>query len=598
MATRSTKYPEKISVGDDRDFRSMVDPLVSGNQIVCEPAAGKEVDVIRSSAPLNAIGESEKQKRLKEAKSVSQPEQEFIGFFEAAPDAVVVTDRDGWIIRINTQSEKLFGYARSELVGQLIETLMPERFRRRHVAQRTTYFANPATRPMGTGGQLYGLRKDGSEFPAEISLGPVASADGIVITSTIRDVTKQRRLEEELRLRTQELEDAARHKDEYLGMLAHELRSPLGAIRNAAQVLKQLGTSGSDLPWIQDIIGRQSDHMAHLIEDLLDASRVAHGKVRIRKETVELRQVVNQAVETCQSLFKARRQKVSVSLPSHAVMLLADPTRLIQIVTNLLNNAAKYTDEGGQIWLSASEQEGELVLRVRDNGVGISAETLPHVFQLFTQVPGALDRSDGGLGIGLAIVGHLVQLHGGTVQAFSEGLKRGSEFVVRLPLPATAHKTRDELGGGRRILSTESAPRRILIADDNRGLLHAVAQVLRRRGHEVSVAGDGPTAVAAAQTFRPEAVFLDIELPNMNGYEVARKLRNQPGLENVLLVAATGHPEESIRPLMQDAGFDAYLAKPYGVDEVLSLIAHGRAEGSNGTTSSSSHRDKCPANSV
>jgi PAS domain S-box-containing protein len=589
MATLSAKYPRMNSVEGDRDLTSIVKPLVDD---AIEQAVVKEIGVIRPFAlPLNIGGEPEKRELSKEAISLSQPEQEFPGFFEAAPDAVVITNRDGRIIRINGQSEMLFGYARAELVGQLIETLMPERFRRQHVAQRTTYFANPATRPMGTGGQLYGLRKDGSEFAAEISLSPFASENGIVIASAIRDVTKQRRLEEELRLRTQELENAARHKDEYLGMLAHELRSPLGAIRNAAQVLKHLGPSYGELPWVQDIIGRQSDHMAHLIEDLLDASRIAHGKVRIRKETVELRQIVNQAVETCQPLFQARRQTVCVSLPTHFVTLSADPMRLIQIVTNLLNNAAKYTDEGGQIWLSASDQDGELVLRVRDDGVGISAESLPHVFELFNQVPGALDRSDGGLGIGLAVVGHLVQLHGGTVQAFSDGLKRGSEFIVRLPLPAAARKTRDELRGARRILSTESAPRRILIADDNRGLLHAMAHVLRRRGHEVSVACDGPAALASARTFRPEAVFLDIELPNMSGYEVARRLRKQSGFKSVLLVAATGHPEESIRPLMQDAGFDAYLAKPYGVDELLSLVSQGRAEGSNETTSSGARRE-------
>lgn len=586
MATLFTKQSKTISVGDDGSLLSRVEPLVDVSLTVGAPAAARDVD------------ETETQDFAQTANWASQPEQELNGFFEAAPDAVVITDRDGRIIRINAQSEKLFGYDRVELVGQSVETLMPERFRRQHVAQRATYFANPATRPMGAGGQLYGLRKDGREFPAEISLSPFVSANGVVIASAIRDVTKQRRLEEELRLRTQELENAARHKDEYLGMLVHELRSPLGAIRNAAQVLKQLGTSGSDLPWVQDIIGRQSDHMAHLIEDLLDASRVAQGKVRIRKETVELSQVVNQAVETCQASFQARRQTVSVSLPSHSVTLSADPVRLIQIVTNLLNNAAKYTDEGGQIWLTASDQGGELVLRVRDNGVGISAESLPHVFELFNQVPGALDRSDGGLGIGLAIVGHLVQLHGGTVQAFSDGLKRGSEFVVRLPLPAAVRETRDDSDGTRRLLSTGSAPRRILIADDNRGLLHAMAHVLRRRGHEVSVACDGPAAVATARTFRPEAVFLDIELPAMNGYEVARKLRKEPGFENVLLVAATGHPEESIRSLMQDAGFDAYLAKPYGADEVLRLASQGRAKDSNETTNSGARREKVSVDSV
>ena len=251
---------------------------------------------------------------------------------------------------------------------------------------------------------------------------------------------------EELRQRTRELEDAARHKDEFLGMLAHELRNPLGTICNAVQVLKQFGSPDPHLQWAQDVIGRQADHMAHLVEDLLDASRIAYGKVRIQKKPVDLSQVVGQAVEICRPLLSARKQQVTVSLPSRPVPLLADPTRLIQVLTNLLNNAAKYTEEGGHICLTAAEEEGEVVVRVRDNGIGIGAEMLPHVFDLFTQVPGALDRSEGGLGIGLAMVSHLIQLHGGTVQAFSEGPGQGSEFVVRLPLLSATCARRDGAG--------------------------------------------------------------------------------------------------------------------------------------------------------
>jgi PAS domain S-box-containing protein len=505
-------------------------------------------------------------------------EQEFNGFPEAAPDAVVIADRDGRIIRVNAQAEKLFGYPRGELLGREVEILMPERFRGRHVEQRTAYFTNPGTRPMGTSEQLYALRKDGYEFPAQISLSPLSVKDGFVVASAIRDVTEHRRLEEELRQRTRELEDAARHKDEFLGMLAHELRNPLGTIRNAVQVLKQFGPPDPNLQWAQDVIVRQSDHMAHLVEDLLDASRIAHGKVRIQKEPIELGRVVDQAVEACRSLLSTRKQQVTVSLPSRRVRLLADPTRLVQVLTNLLNNAAKYTDEGGQIWLTTTAEEGEVVVRVRDNGIGIAAAMLPRVFDLFTQVPAALGRAEGGVGIGLAMVGHLVQLHGGTVQAFSDGPGQGSEFVVRLPLLAATCAARDDAGETGDV-PAESPPRRILIADDNRDLAEAVAQLLRRRGHEVCVAGDGPAALAAAHAFKPEVVFLDIELPVLSGYEVARRLREQPGLENVLLVATTGYAEEEVRDRAHEAGFDAHLAKPFGVDAVLRFLADGRPGG-------------------
>jgi PAS domain S-box-containing protein len=501
----------------------------------------------------------------------SWPEQAFTGFLEAAPDAVVIADQDGRIIRVNAQTEKLFGYSRAELLGRKVEILIPERFRKRHGEQFTAFAVNPSTRPMGTGQTLYGQRKDGQEFPAEISLSPLPAAEGFVLASIIRDVTEHRRLEAELRQRTQELENAARHKDEFLGMLAHELRNPLGTIGNAIRYLKQLSPPHPDLQEAQDVIGRQADHMTSLVEDLLDVSRIAHGKVNIQKETVELGQILGQAVETCRHLLSARQQQMTVSLPARPVTLHADPTRLVQIFTNLLNNATRYTEAGGQIWLTATAEEGEVVVRVRDNGIGIAAEMLPRIFDLFTQVPAALARSEGGLGIGLALVGHLVQLHGGTVQACSDGPGRGSEFIVRLPRLVATGAGRD--GADRTDpCAADSPPRRILVVDDNEDLVEVVALLLRRWGHEVCVAGDGPSALAAAQTFRPEVVFLDIELPILSGYEVARRLRQLPGMENVLLVATTGHAAET-RNRALDAGFDAHLMKPYRVDSVLPLLA-------------------------
>jgi PAS domain S-box-containing protein len=365
----------------------------------------------------------------------------------------VIADVDGRIIRVNAQAERLFGYSRAELLGWEVETLIPERFRGRHVEQRTTYSANPGVRPMGAGLELYGRRKDGQEFPVEISLSPLQTNAGVVVASAIRDVTERKRLEGELQQRTRELENAARHKDEFLGMVARELRSPLSAIRNAVEILRQLAGPEPSIRQAHDIIGRQADHMVRLVEDLLDASRIAHKKVVIRRKLVELGQTIRQALEACQPLVDARKQRLAVSVPRQPVLFWADPARLTQILTNLLSNATKYTDKDGQIWLNAAEEEGEIVVRVRDNGIGIAAEMLPRVFDLFAQAPNGSERSAGGLGIGLAIVGHLVQLHGGTVQVFSDGMGRGSEFVVRLPLlprPARREKVRGKQAPARR----------------------------------------------------------------------------------------------------------------------------------------------------
>lgn len=622
-----------------------------------------------------------------------QAERQFHGFLEAAPDAVVIADQDGKIVRVNEQAEKIFGYEREELEGQEVEILVPERLRERYQAQRAGFGVHPSTRPIGLELDVWGLRKDGSEFPVEIRLSTLPTPEGILVLSIIRDVTERRRMEVELREREgyhralvdsvpgivfttdpdgncdycnrrwydytgltfeqtkghgwtsvihpddrdvamavwlnalrsgqpfdavyrfrradgvyrwfldravplkderghvvkwfgncvdiddqkrmeQAFQQADRHKNEFLAMLAHELRNPLVPIRSAIQVIKELGPSDPSLDWARGVIDRQAKQLALLMEDLFDVSSIMHGKLKVRKQPVEFGPLIAQAIEAVRPLIDDRKQELTVSLPPQLVRLDADPTRLIQVWTNLLNNAAKYTEQGGRIWLTAEVMDGQLVVRVRDTGIGVSQEMLPRLFDLFTQVEGSQDRTQGGLGLGLTIVGRLVEMHGGTVHALSEGPGKGSEFVTRLPILPEAparHRVKPKATS-----VDEPVCRRILLVDDNVDLAESLATLMKRYGHEVQIAHDGPTALEAAKKYQPEVVFIDIGLPRMSGHDVARKLRTQPGSEKVLLVAMSGWGTEKDRRLAHEAGFDEHLVKPFSSEVLNKLVARGK----------------------
>jgi two-component system CheB/CheR fusion protein len=311
--------------------------------------------------------------------------------------------------------------------------------------------------------------------------------------------------------------------------------------------------------------------MTHLVEDLLDVSRIRQGKVRLRRELVELAEVVERAVESSRPLLEARLQELTETLPAEPVWLEADAVRLAQVLANLLNNASKYTDERGRIWLTAAREGRSAVVRVRDTGVGVPAEMLPKIFNLFTQADRTLDRSQGGLGLGLTLVRDLVHLHGGTVEATSDGPGLGSEFVVRLPAlearpagPAAAARAEGP-GPGR--------PRRVLVVDDDRDAAETLALLLRAAGHEARTAPDGPSALAEARAYRPEAVLLDIDLPGMDGYEVARRLRAEPARGGLLVVAVTGFGQEADRRRAVEAGFDHHVVKPVNPAALQKLLA-------------------------
>jgi signal transduction histidine kinase len=382
----------------------------------------------------------------------------------------------------------------------------------------------------------------------------------------------RKRLEGELHLKVRDLADADRRKNEFLAMLAHELRNPLAPVRNGLQILRIAGEKPQVVAQTREMLDRQVRHLSRLVDDLMDVSRITRGKVDLRMQPVDLAEVVGRAVDEVRPLVEARRHRLTVTHQAGALRVNADPTRLTQVLANLLNNAAKYTDEGGEITVTVGRAGVDAVVRVRDTGIGISPEMLTRVFDLFTQVETSLDRAEGGLGIGLTLVRSLVELHGGSVEVKSDGVGRGSEFSVRLPALAG-----DQPGVAvPDVADGPLVPRRVLVVDDNRDSADSLAMMLELGGHTVATAHHGPGAVEAAGTFRPEVVLLDIGLPGLNGYDVARALRARPETRDVLIVAMTGYGQDTDRERSRDAGIDHHLVKPIDPTEVRRLLAGGR----------------------
>ncbi|MDB5387211.1 MAG: hypothetical protein JWM11_2857, partial [Planctomycetaceae bacterium] len=372
---------------------------------------------------------------------------------------------------------------------------------------------------------------------------------------TNTDISEIKKMEEALR-------DTDRRKDEFLATLAHELRNPLAPIRNSLQILKMPRVDSATVHQTRDMMERQVNHLVRLVDDLLDVSRVMRGKIDLRKEPVELATIVARAVETVQPLIEFQGHQLEVSLSSESLLLDADPIRLVQVVSNLLTNAAKYTESNGHIRLTAERENGRAVLKIRDNGIGIAADMLPHVFELFVQVDYAATRSQGGLGIGLTLVKNLVQMHDGTVEARSAGLGEGCEFEIRLPLAPGQHRSPSEAAITEEPEETPFSGHRLLVVDDNRDAAVSLATLLRLLGHRVRVVHDGPSALATATSYFPDMIFLDIGMPGMDGYEVARRIREQPGLKAVVLTALTGWGQLEDRRRTTEAGFDHHLVKP------------------------------------
>jgi len=391
----------------------------------------------------------------------------------------------------------------------------------------------------------------------------------------------------------QALKEADRHKDEFLAMLAHELRNPLAPIHNAIELMRIKPLNDPQLDWARDVIARQLTSLTRLVDDLLDVSRITRGKINLTRQVVELEALISRAVETVHPLFDEQRHQLTLELPDAGLKVFGDSTRLTQAIANVLGNAAKYTDAGGQIMVRAAVRDADVEIHIRDNGIGIRPEMLPHVFELFTQLDRDDGRTQGGLGIGLALVQRLVQMHGGDVSAASEGPGKGSEFVIRLPLLREQEDESEPVAAEPEpvveVLATESGmasvvtplvaaskarlARRILIADDNNDALESLATLLQLSGHEVFTATNGGTALQSVERHLPEVVLLDIGMPLLDGYEVARRIRSQPWGQRITLVALTGWGQDSDRRRSREAGFDSHLVKPLDLETLTDLLA-------------------------
>jgi PAS domain S-box-containing protein len=493
---------------------------------------------------------------------------------ESSDDAIISKTLDGVISSWNQGAERIFGYAAEEVIGKPITLLIPPT----HIDEEPVILQKLRRGERVDHYETVRKRKDGVLINVALTVSPIRDENGSIVGASkiSRDITQRKRAEDLLRqeitIREQAeiaLRDADRRKDEFLATLAHELRNPLAPIRQAALIYKSPGATDAQKRWSSDVITRQVQHMSLLLEDLLDISRITRGTLQLRMEVVDLAEIVQAAVETARPIIDAKRHDFRSELSSQPVRFVADPLRLAQVLSNLLTNAAKYTDPEGILRLRAS-CSGEIVsISVTDNGIGLPADALTSVFEMFSQVASSRDHSEGGLGIGLSLTKGLVELHGGEIEARSAGVGHGSEFIVRLPL-RKANVTHQKP-----VIESTSVPpvrRRVLIADDNRDAGDSLAELLRMDGHDVTVVHNGQEALAAFSAFQPEVALLDIGMPELNGYEVARRVRQGSLGRAVTLIAVTGWGQDRDKAQSLAAGFNHHLTKPIEADRLLEML--------------------------
>jgi len=507
-------------------------------------------------------------RKTRQLETVNQELEQRVSILQSTSAVVYVTDATGRFGHVNRRFEEVFGITLDAIRGKAALDIFPRELAEAFEVNNRQVLAE--NRSIEFEETVIGA--SGPRHYASIK-APIRDAAGVPqgIVAVSADITDRKRLEEALK-------DADRRKDDFLAILAHELRNPLAPIRNVLQIMRMKMPQDPELLWARDVIGRQVDQLTRLVDDLLDVSRISRGKIKLQISPVDLATVIAGSVETSRPVIDARLHRLSLQLPERPIWVQGDLVRLTQVIANLLNNAAKYQDVGGSIGVSLAREMNEAVIRVKDKGVGIEAELLPAVFDMFAQVERSPGVSQDGLGIGLSLARNLVEMHGGTIQVTSGA--EGSEFTVRIPCMSGEPRVKRPSPDGE---VPHPAPQglRVLVVDDNTDAAESLATLLQQAGNQVSVAHDGPTALTIARRERPRVVLLDIGMPGMDGYEVCRELRRD-GPEDALIVALTGFGQEEDKQRSREAGFDGHLVKPGDPNELMKLV--------NGTPKSSSAR--------
>jgi PAS domain S-box-containing protein len=529
--------------------------LRRGNELLEQRIEERTLELAVSNQTLRAeLAEHSRQQEI-----LRQSEERFRLLVDGVKDyAIFMLDNDGNVVSWNSGAESIKGYKASDIIGRHFSTFYPAEDLARKWPQHELTVARAEGRFEDEG---WRVRKDGSRFWANVIITALYDNEQRLrgFAKVTRDLTARRRIEA--------LEESDRQMNEFLAMLAHELRNPLASIVNALGLMRS--KTGQEQAEFRGVIERQTTLLARIVDDLLDVSRITRGKIALKREILDMNRVVARTLESCRPLIDAHKHAVELQLADEELPVDADSTRLSQVVLNLISNAVKYTPEGGRITIAVKREDGVVVLRVRDTGIGIAPALLPKVFDLFVQGDRSLDRTEGGLGIGLTVVRRLVEMHGGSVSASSGGLGEGSEFLVRLPLALGRGVAR---GPAKEAPSRPVPRRRLLVVDDNRDFADTLGALFETMGHDVRIAYNGTDAVSAAAEYRPDAVFLDIGLPGRNGYDVARMLRSSPELAGVTLVAFTGYGRGEDRRRVREAGFDYHLVKPAEAAELAKIV--------------------------
>jgi PAS domain S-box-containing protein len=550
-------------------------PMGAGVELYARRSDGTEFPVEISLSPLVTEQGVLTISAIRDVTARKRAEAKFRALLESAPDGMVIVNQAGAIVLVNAQAERMFGYDRKELLGQPVEVLVPVQYRGAHVGHRRGYGTAAHARPMGAGLELYGQRKDGTEFPVEISLSPLETEEGTLVASAIRDITDRKLAEQE---RAGLLHERAAHaeanriKDEFLATLSHELRTPLNAILGWTTLIRQGALGEGSLDKAMATIERNARAQARLVEDLLDVSRIVSGNLRLQVIPIDLSQVVENAVDVVRPAAEARSLALDVVFETRPVLMMGDPDRLQQAVWNLLSNAVKFSPNHARVELRVWRGDENIHLRVRDTGRGIDPRFLPHVFDRFRQADSSYTRLGGGLGLGLAIVRSVVELHGGTVEAASPGIGAGATFSVTLPVAAATAGGMHETGG-----TVDSRAERlegisVLVVDDQADERELLNTILTNRGAEVETAASAVAAVKVIQRSRPAVLITDLAMPGQDGYALLRRVRAMPEAAGIPAIAVTAHARAADRSRALQAGFQGYLSKPIEHDRLVRLV--------------------------